>query len=112
MMTFTNKARRGLEAWWRGSHRAAAASVLAGLMSLLAIGTAFADEYEPVTGTTARAATDPNPFIIGAYGFVWVALVLYVVGIARGLARAKAEIAELQRRVAATGPATTGGLKR
>ncbi|HEY0706139.1 MAG TPA: hypothetical protein VGG33_05045 [Polyangia bacterium] len=105
MKTFSNEIRRVVG---RGAQAVAviAAGVLAALAPLLISARAFADEYEPVTGTTARAATDPNPFVIGAYGFIWVAVVIYVVGVARGLAKAKAEIAELQQRV------TTGGLKR
>lgn len=100
MKTSAIEARGGFAGWLRRGSVIAAAVVAAVLPLLVAVGSALADEYEPVTGNTARAATDPNPFVIAAYGFVWVALVIYVVGIARGLARAKAEIAELQRRVA------------
>lgn len=56
-----------------------------------------ADEYEPVTGAQTR--TDPNPYIVAAYGFIWAAVVVYVVMVARGLGRARSEIDELRRRV-------------
>jgi hypothetical protein len=69
----------------------------------LAMGQALAEEYEPVTAA-ATARTDPNPFLIAAYGFIWAALLVYVIGVARGLGKARAEVAELRRRVdAATG---------
>ena len=76
------------------------------LATFIGVGRALADEYEPVTGTVAQTRTDPNPFIVAAYGFIWVVVLLYVIGVARGLGRARAEVAELRRRVdAATGPA-------
>ena len=83
---------------------AAVAFVILLLSMLVNLGSAMADEYEPVSGTMAtRTATDPNPFVVAAYGFIWVALVIYVVGIARGVGRANAEIADLRRRVNAAG---------
>jgi hypothetical protein len=71
--------------------------------TLLTLGQALAEEYEPVTAATTTR-TDPNPFIVAAYGFIWAALLVYVIGVARGLGKARAEVAELRRRVdAATG---------
>jgi CcmD family protein len=76
---------------------------LALLLALLATATAFAaDEYVPVD-EAARKATDPNPYIIGAYGFIWVAVLVYVVVVARGLGRAKAEVEELRKKLDARG---------
>jgi len=73
------------------------ASALA--LSLLApLSALAADEYQPVPDkdpTTIAA----NPFIAGAYGFIWVALLVYVISVARGLGRANAEIAELKRKL-------------
>lgn len=40
-----------------------------------------------------------NPFIAGAYGFIWVALLVYVVFVARGLQKASAEVKSLQRKL-------------
>jgi CcmD family protein len=55
-------------------------------------------EYEPVN-EAARVKTDPNPFILAAYGFIWVAVVVYVVMVARGLGKAQGEVEALRRRV-------------
>jgi hypothetical protein len=55
-------------------------------------------EYEPVN-EAARAKTDPNPFILGAYGFIWAAVLVYVVMVARGLGKAQGEVEALRRRV-------------
>ncbi len=66
--------------------------------SLLPLSALAADEYQPVPDkdpTTIAA----NPFIAGAYGFIWVAILVYVISIARGLGRANAEIAELKRKL-------------
>ncbi len=61
---------------------------------------AHADEYVPVvTGANPQPKTDPNPFILGAYGFIWAAVLIYVIALAKGLSRARAEIADLRRRV-------------
>jgi CcmD family protein len=69
------------------------------LLGLLApLSALAADEYLPVPDkdpTTIAA----NPFIAGAYGFIWVAILVYVISIARGLGRANAEIAELKRKL-------------
>ncbi len=57
-----------------------------------------ADQYEPVNEAT-REHMNPNPYILGAYGFMWVAVVVYVVMVARGMGRAREEIESLRRRV-------------
>jgi CcmD family protein len=72
-------------------------TIVMGLLLPLSTGWA-ADEYMPVPDkdpTTIAA----NPFIAGAYGFIWVAILVYVISIARGLGRANAEIAELKRKL-------------
>ena len=56
------------------------------------------DAYEPVN-EAARQRMDPNPYILGAYGFMWVAVTVYVVMVARGLGQARQEIETLRRRV-------------
>lgn len=77
------------------------AGVLATICTLLVAGNALAQDFVPVN-EAARPRMDPNPFIIGAYGFVWVALVVYVVGLARGLGRAQGEIDELRKKLDAS----------
>ena len=69
------------------------AVLMFGLASL-----ALAQGYQavPDKDPTTIAA---NPFIAGAYGFIWVAVVVYVVVLARGLARANAEIANLRHKL-------------
>jgi CcmD family protein len=74
------------------------ARALAVAAPLLAAGAAWAQDYVPVD-EAARTRMDPNPFILGAYGFIWVAVVVYVVAIARGLGRARGEIEELRKKV-------------
>jgi CcmD family protein len=73
--------------------------VLLALLLWLTAGPALAaEEYEPVNQAT-RELTDPNPYILGAYGVIWAAVLVYVVMVARGLTRARAEIETLRRRV-------------
>jgi CcmD family protein len=77
-----------------------AAAVALGLLAAL-VGPAAAwaaDEYEPVNEAT-RQLTNPNPYILGAYGVIWAAVLVYVVMVARGLGKARAEIETLRRRV-------------
>jgi CcmD family protein len=71
----------------------AAACVLA-----LASGTALAQEFQRVEGA-ARQEVPAVPFVGLAYGFIWVAVLVYVFFVARGLARTDKEIAELRRKV-------------
>jgi hypothetical protein len=83
---------------------AAIAVLVAVVMPLFGAGVALAQggDYEPVTAAAAQATrTDPNPYLLGAYGFIWVVVLLYVISVARGLAAARAEVAELRRRVEA-----------
>ena len=69
------------------------------LVWLAAGGAAWAQQgYEavPDRDPTTIAA---NPFLAGAYGFIWVAVVVYLVFVARGLARTKDEVAQLRRKL-------------
>jgi CcmD family protein len=78
-----------------------------GLMTWLAtilvpLAARAADQYEPVNEAT-RTRMDPNPYILAAYGFIWVAVLVYLVMVARGLNRARGEIESLRRRVDTSG---------
>jgi hypothetical protein len=73
---------------------------IAAVTTLLFAAQASAQDYVPIN-EAARPRTNPTPFIAGAYAFIWVAVVLYVVVVARGLGRARGEVDELRRRVAA-----------
>lgn len=46
-----------------------------------------------------RETIPAAPFLAGAYGFIWVAVLVYVLFVARRLARVKDEIEDLRRRV-------------
>lgn len=73
--------------------QAAAVIACLGLPSLV-----WAQGYEKVADrdpTTIAA----NPFIAGAYGFIWVALLVYVVVVARGLQKAANEVKDLRRKL-------------
>jgi CcmD family protein len=81
------------------------AAVLARLLALApvivllqALPALAADEFEPVN-EAARVKTDPNPFILAAYGFIWAAVLVYVVMVARGLGKTQGEVEALRRRV-------------
>jgi CcmD family protein len=73
------------------------AATVACLIALSA-SVAFAEGYEkvPDRDPTTIAA---NPFLAGAYGFIWVALLVYVVVVARGLNKATNEVKELRRKL-------------
>jgi hypothetical protein len=61
-----------------------------------------ADEFEPLNEAT-RQRMDPNPYLLAAYGFIWAAVLIYVVMLARGMGRARADLEALQRRLDASG---------
>ncbi len=66
--------------------------------ALVAPAAALAQEFVPVEGQVAERIP-AAPFIAGAYGFIWVAVLVYVFFVARGLSRVKGELDELRRRV-------------
>jgi CcmD family protein len=73
--------------------------LLAGLLlPALALAQQVPPGYEPVNEAT-RERTDPNPFILGAYGFIWVAVLVYVVMLARSMRQAQSELEQLRRKV-------------
>ena len=47
----------------------------------------------------AREQLPATPFVGVAYGFIWLAILLYVLSVARGVARVNQELADLRRRV-------------
>jgi hypothetical protein len=81
------------------------ATALAALMAvyLAPLTTALAaDEFEPLNEAT-RQRMDPNPYILAAYGFIWAAVLIYVVMLARGFSRTRADLEALRRRLDASG---------
>lgn len=68
------------------------------LLALLA-GSAMAQEFQKIDAPV-RQEMPASPLVAAAYGFIWLAVLVYVLFVARGLARVGREIAELERKVA------------
>ena len=62
-------------------------------------GTAAAQEFQKVEGPL-RPELPAGPFVGTAYGFIWIAVLVYVLSVARGLARVRRDVEELRRTVA------------
>jgi CcmD family protein len=68
---------------------------------------AAAQEFVKVENAAREQLPAPQ-FVAAAYGFIWVAILTYVVMVARGLARTRTEIEDLKRRVDRIGGGGTG----
>jgi CcmD family protein len=68
--------------------------------ALLALwtGTAGAQEFQKVEGAL-RPELPAAPFVGTAYGFIWIAILVYVLFVARGLTRVRRDVEELRRTV-------------
>jgi CcmD family protein len=76
---------------------------LAALVTTLAVpALAFAQEFQKVDGKLTDEVP-AGPFVGIAYGFIWVALLGYVLYIARGVGRVRGELADLRRKIDAAG---------
>jgi CcmD family protein len=82
--------------------RALEATVVLAVAVLAAPTLAFAQEFRKVEGAV-RDDVPAGPFVGLAYGFIWVALLAYVVFVARGVSRVRGEIEDLRRKVDAAG---------
>ena len=71
-----------------------------GVLALLALvpALAVAQEFQKVTGPL-REELPATPFVAAAYGFIWIALLAYVVLLARGLGRVRKDLAELRAKI-------------
>jgi CcmD family protein len=69
--------------------------------------TALAQVYEKVEGIP-RQEIPAGRFVSAAYGFIWIAVLVYVVVIARGIARVNRELAELRRKLDGAGTPSRG----
>ncbi len=58
----------------------------------------LAQNYQPVEGRV-RESIPAAPFLAAAYAFMWVAVLVYVVLVARRLGRVQSDIEELRRRL-------------
>jgi len=59
---------------------------------------AFAQTFEKIEGKTTEDVP-AVPFVGLAYGIIWLAVVAYVVSLARKISRTKEELEELKRKV-------------
>jgi CcmD family protein len=76
--------------------------------ALAAPAAALAQEFQQVDRPGGEQVP-AVPFVGIAYGFIWIALLVYVVFLARGLARVRGEIGELRRKIGGAGGGTGGG---
>jgi len=76
---------------------------IAAALSIFAVpALALAQEFQKVEGKLADEVP-AGPFVAIAYGFIWAAILAYVLFVARGVARVRGEIEELRRKVDAAG---------
>jgi CcmD family protein len=61
-------------------------------------GAASAQEFQKVEGAL-RPELPAGPFVGTAYGFIWIAVLIYVLSVARGLARVRRDVEQLRRQV-------------
>jgi CcmD family protein len=67
---------------------------------LAAPAAALAQEFQKVDETKKLADNVPAvPFVGIAYGVIWVAVLVYVLSVARGLGRVNSEMDELKRKL-------------
>jgi CcmD family protein len=72
---------------------------LAGVTAMIAgVAPAVAQQFEKVD-EAARENLSATPFVAAAYGFIWIAILVFVVVTARRIRRVEGEIANLRRRV-------------
>jgi hypothetical protein len=77
--------------------------VVAGALCWLAPALARAQEFEKVSGAV-REELPGGRFVAAAYGFIWIAVLVYVVSIARGLGRVREDLGALKKRLDRAGP--------
>jgi CcmD family protein len=78
--------------------RRALAPLAAFAAVILAPALAAAQEFVKVEGKVGEEVP-ARPFVALAYGFIWIAILGYVVFIARGVGRVRGEIDELRRKL-------------
>ncbi len=73
---------------------------------LAAPAAALAQEFQKVDETKKLADNVPAvPFVGIAYGVIWAAVLVYVLAVARGLARVNSELDELKKKLESAGAA-------
>jgi CcmD family protein len=84
----------------RARRALAALTALATVILLPAL--AFAQEFVKVDGKLGEEVP-AGPFVGIAYGFIWIAILAYVVYVARGVGRVRGEVDELRRKLESAG---------
>lgn len=69
----------------------------------LSPGIALAQEFQKVEGAL-RPELPSVPFVAAAYGFIWIAILVYVLAVARGLSKVRQDLADLRRKIDGAGP--------
>ncbi len=80
------------------NHKHRLHSVVCALVVALAPALALGQQYEKIDDPI-RPRLSPSPFVLGAYGFIWAAVLVYVVFVAKGLARVRGELDSLRTKV-------------
>lgn len=75
-----------------------ACALCAAALVWLAPALAAAQEFEKVSGAV-REELPAGRFVAAAYAFIWIALLVYVVSIARGLGRVREDLAALKKKL-------------
>jgi CcmD family protein len=78
------------------------AALVAATATLSVPALALAQEFQKVDGKLGEEVP-AGPFVGIAYGFIWIALLAYVLYIARGLGRVRGDLEELRRKLDAAG---------
>jgi CcmD family protein len=83
-------------------------AVTAILVSAATTASALAQEFEKVENAAREQLPAPK-FVGAAYAFIWLAILGYVVFVARNLAKTRTEIEDLKRRIERAGGAPGAG---
>jgi CcmD family protein len=73
-------------------------AVVAGALCCLSPALVSAQEFEKVTGAV-REELPAGRFVAAAYGFIWIAVLVYVVSIARGLGKVRKDLGDLKNKL-------------
>ncbi len=77
--------------------------VCAALAWLAAPALALGQEFQKVEGAP-RQEIPAGQFVSAAYGFIWIAVLLYVVSVARGLTAVRKDLANLRSKIDRASP--------
>ncbi|HEX3901325.1 MAG TPA: CcmD family protein [Polyangia bacterium] len=72
--------------------------LLIGALAWGAPALAVAQEFEKVSGAV-REEIPARPLVAAAYGFIWIAILAYVVFVARGLGRVRQDLGDLRAKI-------------